>query len=325
MAQGSVVRYALDTTDPEEAHAWLRQSYQEHTPRLSGDTTRFRMRLESVGVDAFRVDQCLYTMNLDVDVDPLHALVLVHPREGRLAVQGSGGEVDQRSGGLILFDPLRPYRAQLWSPIDMQVVRMELGPAQQIAEGVTGLPASQVRFELSTPVSASRGRYLQGVVEHVRGLLSVEEIGTEPLVRAEMFRMLTTAVLMAFPCNAMDALADRPAPGTLTAEPQVVRRAVEFIDANAQRAVGLGDIAEAARISPRGLQFAFRRHLDSTPLEYLRRVRMEGAHRDLKAGDPTRGDSVGAVAMGWGFTHPGRFAVGYRHLYGCAPSTTLRQ
>ncbi len=152
----------------------------------------------------------------------------------------------------------------------------------------------------------------------------MEEVEAEPLVRAEMFRMLTTAVLMAFPCNAMDALADRRAPGSLRAEPMVVRRAVAFVDANAQRPIGLGDIAEAARISPRGLQFAFRRHLDSTPLEYLRRARMEGAHRDLQAGDPTRGDSVGAVATGWGFTHPGRFALDYRHLYGCPPSTTLR-
>lgn len=32
-----------------------------------------------------------------------------------------------------------------------------------------------------------------------------------------------------------------------------------------------------------------------------------------------------AIAMGWGFTHMGRFAVEYRKRFGESPSETLRQ
>jgi transcriptional regulator GlxA family with amidase domain len=105
--------------------------------------------------------------------------------------------------------------------------------------------------------------------------------------------------------------------------PPVLRHAVEFIDENANLDIGLNDIAAAVHVTPRTLQYVFRRHLDSTPLEYLRRVRLLRAHRDLQAADPTV-DTVTAIAGRWGFTHAGRFSVAYKRVFGTAPSATLR-
>jgi len=60
-----------------------------------------------------------------------------------------------------------------------------------------------------------------------------------------------------------------------------------------------------------------------TPLEYLRQVRLEHAHRELLAGDPAR-QTVTSVAYRWGFPSPGRFSAYYRRTYGVSPSQTLR-
>ena len=68
--------------------------------------------------------------------------------------------------------------------------------------------------------------------------------------------------------------------------PQPLRRALSFIDEHAGDPITLDEIAAAARLSPRGVQAAFRRHLDTTPLSYLRGVRMERAHRDLQGAEP---------------------------------------
>ena len=68
--------------------------------------------------------------------------------------------------------------------------------------------------------------------------------------------------------------------------PPILRRAVAFIQDNADADIGLEDIAAAVNVSPRSVQYAFRRHLSTTPLEYLRRVRLDRAHRELKAADP---------------------------------------
>lgn len=110
---------------------------------------------------------------------------------------------------------------------------------------------------------------------------------------------------------------------THTAHPPLVRQAVAYITENAHRDIGVGDIAEALHVTPRSVQYAFRRYLDTTPLEYLRRVRLERAHRELKAADPAM-DTVMAIAGRWGFMHPGRFSVAYKEVFGTEPSRTLR-
>lgn len=74
----------------------------------------------------------------------------------------------------------------------------------------------------------------------------------------------------------------------------------------------------------RGLQVAFRRHLNQTPLEYLRQVRLDRVHRELQASDPGAGATVKAIARRWGYANPGRFTAEYRTVYGRLPSRTLR-
>ena len=123
-----------------------------------------------------------------------------------------------------------------------------------------------------------------------------------------------------FPNSTIDA-------GTVTYPgdtPQPLRRALQFIDERAGDPITLNEIATAARLSPRGPQAAFHRHLDTTPLAYLRSVRMERAHRDLQYAELGDGTSVAGVAARWGFTHLGRFAIEHRRRFGSYPSQTLR-
>jgi transcriptional regulator GlxA family with amidase domain len=105
--------------------------------------------------------------------------------------------------------------------------------------------------------------------------------------------------------------------------PPILRNAIDFIQENADADIGLEDIAAAVNVSPRSVQYAFRRNLGATPLEYLRRVRLDRAHRDLKAADPAN-DTVTAIAGRWGFSHAGRFSLAYKAAFGTAPSQTLR-
>lgn len=105
--------------------------------------------------------------------------------------------------------------------------------------------------------------------------------------------------------------------------PPGLRRSVAFIHENADSDIGLSEIAAAANLTPRAVQYMYRRHLGVTPLEYLRSVRLDLAHRDLQAADPTV-DTVNSIAGRWGFSHAGRFSVAYRRVFGTQPSATLR-
>jgi transcriptional regulator GlxA family with amidase domain len=110
---------------------------------------------------------------------------------------------------------------------------------------------------------------------------------------------------------------------TSAAQPQTLRRAIAFIHDNAHRDIGLSDIAAAINVTPRSVQYTFRRHLGTTPLEYLRRVRLDRAHRDLQAADPAV-DTVMEIAGRWRFGHLGRFSIAYKKAFGHPPSRTLR-
>jgi transcriptional regulator GlxA family with amidase domain len=131
--------------------------------------------------------------------------------------------------------------------------------------------------------------------------------------------MVATA-LAVFPNNAFTepTIQDRRDAGTAT-----VRRAVAFIEEHADCNITPADIAAAAFVTIRAVQLAFRRHLNTTPTEYLRRVRLDRAHGDLAAAAPDR-QTVTAVAYRWGFSNASRFAALYRKTYGVPPSHTLQ-
>lgn len=80
----------------------------------------------------------------------------------------------------------------------------------------------------------------------------------------------------------------------------------------------------AAHVTVRAVQLAFRRHLDTTPMAYLRRVRLETLPPATPGCHPDDGTTVTAVAARWGFASPSQFAGRYRRTYGQLPSHTLR-
>lgn len=110
----------------------------------------------------------------------------------------------------------------------------------------------------------------------------------------------------------------------ISSSPAALRRAQRYCEEHAGECVSLRDIAAAARVSVRTLQYDFRHHLHTTPLAYLRKVRLAHAHADLVRMAQTGTQStVTDVATRWGFMHLGRFACLYRETYGQSPSSTL--
>ena len=84
------------------------------------------------------------------------------------------------------------------------------------------------------------------------------------------------------------------------------------------------ELATAAEVSQRTLEYIFRKYLNLTPVKYLILKRLHGMHRDLRNFDPGA-TTVSECSTHWGFTQLGRTAVMYRHLFGLSPSATLNQ
>jgi AraC-like DNA-binding protein len=312
----------IQTTDPEAAHAVLSAMYVEHVPTLSGDRERFRFETIGTRTNLLGVDRGRHSMTVQTEVNPGRALYITRVLRGRLQLGTDSDTLRAVAGDVVLAGPGVAHDVH-WSDLRWEVVRLDEVATAGLAAGVLDVEEPTVRFGLSRPVSPAQLRYWRAVLDQVTAVLDVAEIAASPLARSEAFRVLASATLHTFPHSALEAVtAGRTGPGTV--EPAVLRRAVEFIEAHAGEPIGLAQIAAAARVGGRGLQLAFRRYRGTTPLEFVRAVRMERARADLLAADAGSGDTVASIATRWGFIHHGHFAIDYRRRFGCSPSTTLR-
>ena len=157
----------------------------------------------------------------------------------------------------------------------------------------------------------------------IGNLISDDEMLRTPLVPGSAAHLLAASVRALFPARTGDGTAGGARGARDEQHPEPLRRAIAFIDAHPDRGITLADVADAAHVSPRSVQLAFRRHLDLTPLEYLRGVRLRHAHDQLLRA-PEGTTTVARVALDWGFRHPGRFARRYAAVYGRLPGETLR-
>lgn len=319
-AADPVRRTSFSTQDADRGIAAMSELYTGLGMRAPTDGSfELRMAAASVGpllAHRFRLSTSASSGTGDVS----GTYSVVHVLTGRLTVSTG---TERLTTTLPFLLPQGLYGGRWDGLLELSTVVLDARSVEETARELLGAPAFGLRFTGSTPVSPQMTRYWLAQVRHFhRDLLPNAEALRTPLVRAEAFRSLAAALLHCFP----NTFLAQPAPSESTsALPAQLRRAVAFVDEHLHEDVGLAEIAAAARMSPRGLQAAFRRELGRTPVGYLREARLDAARQDLLRADPTEGGTVAAVAARWGFAHPGRFATAYRARFGEPPGATLHR
>lgn len=192
--------------------------------------------------------------------------------------------------------------------------------ADAMRERIGEAPTSTLRFDPAIVETSGMGQWIR-LLHTFSETAASGLFDRSPLAAAHFEKLLLHGLLDTQPHSLSGELAqDRPRPKSTA-----LRRAMTYCQEHAAEAVSIGDLAVAARISVRALQLAFRTELGLTPLEYLRRVRLDHVHQDLVAIAQGRAEgTVTDVALRWGFTHLGRFSGLYRETYGKLPSETAR-
>lgn len=293
--------------------------------RLSGEHLAScdgpRLTHSRVDVGCFTIDDVLLPGDVQAEPDPLNRVAAVWATGGRILTRCDRIEAEAAAGEVALI--AQHDRAYYVSTQDMAVTSVLIDPVT-VAGVAAGLPSEQVslpiHFESFQPVNAAAGRLWKQTVNYVKSTVLAEEAIVTPLVIDHACRLLAAVTLSTFPHR---AVAD-PMPYDRTDhQPALLRRAIGFIEANVAEPISLADIADAVHITPRAVQYMFRRHLDTTPMQYLRDVRLRHAHNDLVVSNRMN-QTVTSIAAKWGFMHTGRFAVLYRQMYGVSPHETLR-
>jgi AraC-like DNA-binding protein len=147
-------------------------------------------------------------------------------------------------------------------------------------------------------------------------LISDEGVFREPHIGAELERLILQLIAHALSGET------RQANRSPRIVPAYMRRAERYIRQSFSEPISTMRIAQAAGVSTRTVQYAFRKYRGASPLEFLRDIRLSFARGELARGvrKPIR-----TVALLSGYKSSSRFAKEYRAAFGETPTQTLRR
>lgn len=307
----------------DEAQAFVADMFVPHglgAPRAADQREVSVSRAYMGGVAMHAMD---YGREVRIAPQPLADFYLIQvPVTGAARIDEGGAAHEVTVGEASLLPACDPIE-MTWSAdcrhlvieVDRRTIEHE---AELLLDRALPMP---VKFDVHVPWSAPRLAPLRDAV----GLLfdtwcSLRDHRWPTVLEDTLARTLCQTLLVSQRHNYSELL---QAPGRHRIAPRLVRRAEEYALAHLGGALSVEDLARAAGVSLRCLQENFQTFRGVTPMQYVRERRMERVRADLSTATP--GTSVTAVALRWGFTQLGRFAVEYRQLYGESPSETLRR
>jgi AraC-like DNA-binding protein len=306
---GSLTRTRLvtRTRDTAVAHTAIQQTSAVRGLDVTGGGD-FLFEETLTGTPLLTLESPSCTGSVRGEVDPADGVVVVWLKSGHAVVDGQQLPV----GRPVVHAPGR-QRVQ-WDRFQKDVMRIDREVVELVAADRGGWEPGPLEFE---PNHVPEGAPLAAWWLMVRSV-AAEILGTTgevPLEReVELARTAAAGLLTAIPHWPVGRSTERPPHAALA-------RAETYLLEHVAERVTVDDVAAAAGTSQRGLQSAIQRIHGTTPMTYLRSVRLLMARQQLESGEA---GSVAEVARSVGIAHLGRFSGGYRDAFGELPVETLR-
>jgi AraC-like DNA-binding protein len=299
-------------SDVDEALAFFTGDYDFRTPRVRRTRQRPHWDFAGVGDERMSLRSSRFLVDLRTESMVDDQFLVAWLRSGSSTITHGGRSIDLEPGVPVVLPFAEAYELH-HRDIGLNLVHLDRDHVR------TTVGDPEFAFEAMRRPTAEGIRTWQAAVRaHASTWLDVEHRMTTTVQRTITDAFVAAAV-EAFPRR------DRWQSSVHGNGPEHdrLRRALEYVHAHARDAIGTPEIAAAAGLSARGLQQSLRRHLDQTPGDLLRSVRLDGARGDLLRGDRDE-TSVADIARSWGFGHLGRFSATYRARFGELPSESLR-
>lgn len=300
----------------DEAREWLDQSYGT-TLRLTGRLGKVRHHRVAHGTVAF--DHLKIDAKFAFDSDPMPALVVVDLLGGTSEYTRDHHTDRMHDGESVLMAGWDMPFAGGGNLLEVRGTNLSAELVTAAVEEVSpDYPWEHISFTSYVPRSPAAGARWRATIDQLSAAFPGED---DLLAHGEASRLLGHTLLQTFPNNVVDGAERRELDrDSRDATPSTVRLAQRVIEARAGDDLTLAVLAQECRVTPRALQYAFRRHLGCTPLAYLRRVRLDLVRQSLRDGSA---QTVSDGATRYGFFNPGRFASDYRQVFDENPRDTL--
>jgi AraC-like DNA-binding protein len=314
----STQKVLLRTSNLAEVVAAVSRVYCPHEVKVRGSSPGAISTLEIIHGGLQPVVDLKYSMPVRVDAGDFRHLMLM-----QTCVEGSGtaaqgdARAEWRRGRTLPLSPGLNTQLDFDGRFAQRAVRVDIRHLESLCSRLLNFPLDRpLRFELR-PFSSD----LEWAWDQAVGLISAYEqmniVLPQPAAMS-FDEFMLSMVLTQHPHNYTDDLRKH----SRAAAPRIVREAEHWMRTGGAE-VSASTIAARVGVSLRSLEVGFREFRQSTPTQYLRKIRLEKARAELLA--PSASTTVTSVALSNGFFHLGRFSAYYLTAFAETPSQTLRR
>jgi AraC-like DNA-binding protein len=310
------------TRSPEEAIHLCATAFYPHRLSLLGPSNSFGLTLRVTQMGPITLGDITYDSDVALSFNEPRATYHVNvPLKGFVKSRHRGQQLTSTPTVATNYRPDAEVTVTHWPGgsrrLAVSIEQLAVDRALEIL--VDGPLDSPIAFDAALPVNAGAAQDWVRLVLMVRRQLDhPDSLIRNPLVWDPLVESLIHGLLLAADHPYRQVVAAPAGPG----RPAAVRDAMDIIAAGPHLPLTTSALAKQCHVSVRTLQEGFHRHLDMSPMTYLRVVRLRRAHRDLRSADPAR-STVARIAHRWGFTHLGRFAAAHQRMYGQTPLQAL--
>ena len=311
----------FSSADIDQARSVLNRFYYPVAVGTPDGLGGFALDLTVIQLGPLTVGQLSFAGPVTFLVPELNAYHVSMPISGRTHARHAGHDVVATPATGAVFGPGGPVYTRHDANSAELAVKIERTALENELAAMLGHPVEgPIDLAPAMKLSEGPGHSWSRLVRLVRAELEFPEgLIYQPLIAEQLRSCVLSGLLLSVSHRYHDELIGP----TVAGPPRAIRRAVEAIHEEPERAFTVADLAGIAGMSVRSLQEGFRRHVGCAPMTYLQTVRLDRARDSLRRADPAR-VTVAAVAHRWGFAHLGRFAAGFRVRFGESPSETLR-
>jgi AraC-like DNA-binding protein len=217
-----------------------------------------------------------------------------------------------------VFSPGQHTLLPLWEADAAQLcIKFDrLAVEREAADLLRGHGLRPIRFSIGFPLADDAGRRWLSILSTILQFAGRSASPADARVVESLERSLVCGLLV----TQRHSLSEELTSGVGAVTRRALDPVIEALEAAPDKAYSVADFARMAGLSARSIQYAFQEHYGTTPMRYLRKVRLDRAREDLRQGNGTVAD----IASYWGFSNLGRFAREYRREFGEFPSDTRR-
>lgn len=244
------------------------------------------------------------------------------PIRGEAIVKVGHQEVYCNPTQAVMISPMMGVDMRFGQGCEQLIVRIEKSDIerhleQQLGRNI-GLP---LEFSPAVPLSTTGAQEITSLLKLMAvSVMDGEGICSSAIGRTNLVSLLLSGLLSCLDHNYRDELSR----GVGRPRPAYIAKAQNYMRQNLAQPITPEDVAEAVHVSTRALYAGFKLYLNTTPMRYLKELRLD-AVRDALANNEGQDISVTTIAMDCGFYHLGHFCAAYKERFGELPRETLHK